>query len=464
MGIMLSPILIIGGSKRYKALFTALSDLGIKTEQLPSVNPGLTSEAMKSYSAVVIEWDLPSLDRSNTLRQIQKLRPNIPVVALSSEPHAAIDGSARSENLADHLAMTGDEKEDLSRLLDSLKQFLPALRAQVLAVKDLFLIKTPSQKMKQVFSLVDIIKDEPSSVLIQGENGTGKEVIARLLHFSGRRHTGQFVAINCAAIPETLLESELFGHEKGSFTGATERRIGKFELAHKGTAFLDEIGDMPLNTQAKILRVLENAEIERVGSHEKIPVDIRIVAATNKNLLEQMENGGFRQDLYYRINTFTLNLPPLRERREDVLPLARHFLDMQARRRKGGRRKRLSGEAEQLLLDYSWPGNVRELRNAMERAVVLCAGSMIGPDVLPEEAIRNTAPASLSPENGSIAPAAGPLPIVPLNELEQKAIMDALSRLRNNATRAAMALGISKATLFRKLKEYGISRHLTIRT
>ncbi len=462
---MLSPILIIADSKRYRPLFTALNDLGIKAEQVSPDNEGLMAMSAKSYAAVVMEWDLPSLNRLETLRQIQKIRPNLPVVALGSYSDAEV-GSGQRGKMVDHLVMTGDEKADLPRLLHSLQRVLPELRARVLAVRDLLCIKTPNDKMKEMLTLVDIIKDEPSSVLIQGENGTGKEVIARLLHFSGRRHTGQFVAINCAAIPETLLESELFGHEEGSFTGATGKRIGKFELAHKGTVFLDEIGDMPLNTQAKILRVLETGEIERVGGHEKIPVDIRIVAATNKNIFQQIEKGHFRQDLYYRINTFTLSLPPLRERQEDVLPLAQHFLDMHARRRSAGPKKRLSRAAEELLLNHGWPGNVRELRNATERAVILAAGSVIGPEHLPEE-IRYKRDRTNSPvehHQPSIASVRARSPIVPLKELEREVIMEALSELGNNVTKTAKQLGISKATLFRKLKKYGISTRLTTQT
>jgi DNA-binding NtrC family response regulator len=223
---------------------------------------------------------------------------------------------------------------------------------------------------------------------------------------------------------------------------------------------------MPLNTQAKILRVVETAEFERVGGHEKIPDDIRIIAATNKNLLQQIEKGNFRQDLYYRINTFTLSIPPLRERKEDVLPLARHFLDIYARSRRGGAKKRLAPAAEILLLNHSWPGNVRELRNVMERAVVLAAGNIIGPELLPEEIRdkRASAVAAVAHPQASPAPVSAQAPIIPLKELERKAIIEALSRFGNNATRAAKHLGISKATLFRKLKKYGFSRQITIKS
>jgi DNA-binding NtrC family response regulator len=462
---MLSPILLISESTRYQPLFIALNDLGIRAELATCVNLGLLSETKKSFAAIVMDWGFPGPKRAEALRQIHKAWPDLHVISLAYGESAAPRRTAQSGNRVEHLAMTGNEKEDLILLLEALRRILPDLRTQVVTLSDLFFIKTPSTKMGEILSLIDIMKDESSSVLIQGETGTGKEVIARLLHYSGRRHAAPFVAINCAAIPETLLESELFGHEKGSFTGAIERRIGKFELAHNGTAFLDEIGDMPLHTQAKILRVLETGEIERVGGHEKIKVDVRIVAATNKKLFQQIDKGLFRQDLYYRINTFTINLPPLRERPEDVLPLAQHFLDMHARRR-GGPTKRLSPEAEQLVLKHDWPGNVRELRNAMERAMVLAAGSEIGPEVFPDEIRekidRPPRPAAPVESRGPVE--TGTAPILPLEELEKRAILDALSRLDHNATRAAKHLSISKATLFRKLKQYGIVRRSAMRS
>jgi len=457
---MLSPILFIGDSKRYHSLFIALTDLGIRTEQISS-NKALTAVAAKEYAVVVLEWNLPSSSRLEIFRQIRESHPKLPVVILGDGSEIEVGLEEPKGKLVQHLPVSGDEKEDLASLVESLKLILPELRAQVLAVGDLLLTKTSNSKMADVIALVDILKDEPSSVLIQGENGTGKEVIARLLHYTGRRYGAPFVAINCAAIPETLLESELFGHEKGSFTGATERRIGKFELAHKGTAFLDEIGDMPLNTQVKILRALETGEIERIGGHEKIPVDLRIVASTNKSLLQEIDKGNFRRDLYFRINTFTLNLPPLRERKEDILPLAQHFLDLHTARR-GTEKKRLLRPSEPLLLNHDWPGNVRELRNAMERSVVLTAGSVVEPGVLPEEIRNNKGRPMAFLEIPQYPRAEEPTPITPLRELERAAIIEALSRLGNNVTKTAKQLGISKATLFRKLKEYRISRQVTI--
>lgn len=467
---MLNPILIIGASKRYVPLFSALKDLGIETEQVPSPSEALSTLCAKSYGAVLMECDQGIPSGIDTAQKIHKTRPNIPVVALGSSPDTRDEKDLNGHHdLMDYLPMTGVENIDLARILTSLKRVIPELRTQVLPGRDLLWMKTGNEKMKKIIALVDIIKDETGSVLIQGENGTGKEVIAWLLHYSGRIHTAPFVAINCAAIPETLLESELFGHEKGAFTGATDKRIGKFELAHKGTAFLDEIGDMPTHTQAKILRVLETGVIERVGGLKKIPVKLRIVAATNQNILDKIEKGEFRQDLFYRINTFTLHLPPLRERTEDLPNLAQHFLDLVGARRGGGPRKRLSAEAERLLLAYDWPGNVRELRNVMERAAVLTAATVIGPEALPEEVLSKPNETVVPPQPfvsatpvPTASPSGTPGQIVPLKELERRAIIEALTQVGYNATQTAKQLGISKATLYRKLKEYRISRRLIL--
>ncbi len=460
---MLSTILAISNSGEYHHLFAALTDLGIKTDHVPSCNEALTVLTTNPYAAVLMEEVLLG-NPTNTVEKIHRIKPQLPFVVFGNGTTAGEYKQGQSEIPSNYLPLTGVENVDLARLLNRLKELLPELRAEVLPGKDLLWIKSNNQAMIDVISLVDIIKDDSASVLIQGENGTGKEFIAWLLHYSGRRYTTPYVAINCAAIPETLLESELFGHEKGSFTGATEKRIGKFELADKGTAFLDEIGDMPLNTQAKILRVLEKGMVERVGGHRNIPVDVRIVAATNQNLPEKIEVGLFRRDLYYRINTFTLKLPRLAERPEDILPLAKHFLDMITPRRGQGTEKRLSQAAGQLLIDHDWPGNVRELRNAMERVAILTPGDVIEPESLPED-IRGKRDHTSATSGHPKASAAsdGRVPIMHLEELERMTIVETLSKYGADAEEAARQLGISKATLYRKLKKYGIVRRLTVR-
>jgi transcriptional regulator with PAS, ATPase and Fis domain len=303
-----------------------------------------------------------------------------------------------------------------------------------------------SKALRSVLGQLLKVSPSEATVLITGESGTGKEVIAEALHNHSRRKTGPLVAVNCAAIPEGLLESELFGHEKGAFTGATVSKKGKFEIANKGTIFLDEIGDMPLETQAKMLRVLESGVLERVGGGKPIACDVRVVAATNKNIEAMIKAGEFREDLYHRLNVFRLHLPPLRERREDIPLLSSFFLE------KFDKTLALCPETLQLLVVYPWPGNVRELRNAMERAAVLAADTgKVAPQHLPAHIGGNMV-----------------LPVKPeetpselnlderLEELEKTLILNALAQAGGVQVRAAEHLGIKERSLWHRIKKYGI--------
>ncbi len=305
-----------------------------------------------------------------------------------------------------------------------------------------------SPGMRRVYALMQQAAEGDIAVLIRGESGTGKELVARSFHVNSPRKQGPFVAVNCAAIPESFIESELFGHERGAFTGATEQRIGAFERAHGGTILLDEIGDMPYALQGKLLRVLQEREIQRVGGTTPIPVDIRVMTATNKNLERAVRDGGFRQDLFYRVSAFPISIPPLRERREDIPLLARHFLESHAAR-VGKSISGISTAAMRLLLQYDWPGNVRELENAIERAVLLEA----------EEVLQaGSLPAQLSPILAAGREPSTPAEVMPLVEVERQALAQALEVTDNNVTQAALALGISRATLHRKLKRYDLSK------
>ena len=282
-------------------------------------------------------------------------------------------------------------------------------------------------------------------VLIEGETGSGKELVSRGIHESSTRKNGPFVVVNCGAISPELIESELFGHEKGAFTGATAQRRGAFEIAHGGTIFLDEIGELPLRLQPKLLRALEQKEIKRVGGNETILVDVRVLAATNRNLRKEVSNQNFRDDLYFRISTITLMVPPLRERREDILPIAMHFL-VNAASSTDRPVPELSGPATEILSSYEWPGNVRELRNAIQRAVVMCDGSSIGPQDF----------SFLLPTDSVSAQGAADLSLTRWEQAEKTNILAELSRQKGNKTRTARELGIAKSTLFEKLKKYGI--------
>jgi two-component system, NtrC family, response regulator HydG len=297
--------------------------------------------------------------------------------------------------------------------------------------------------MQQVLGLARRAAKVDSTVLVTGESGSGKERIARLIHDESGRAGRAFVAVNCAAVTESLLESELFGHAKGAFTGATHDRPGLFEAAHGGTLFLDEVGEVPPAMQVKLLRVLQEREVRRVGENQSRKVDVRILAATHRNLLEEVSAGRFRQDLYYRLRVIELKVPPLRERREDLLPLARLLL-ADASDRLGRRVTGLSPAAADQLLRYGWPGNVRELQNALERAVALCEGSRVEPEDLPEEV--RAAPPNLLPGEG--APQR-------LEDMERTYILAVLAQNAGNRARTAAQLGIGPATLYRKLKQYG---------
>ena len=308
-----------------------------------------------------------------------------------------------------------------------------------------------SAAMQQVFSLVRQVAPSKAAVLVTGESGTGKELVARAIHHLSPRRGGAFVAINCAAMPETLMESELFGHEKGAFTGAVERRAGCFELAQHGTLLLDELAEMPVGTQAKLLRVLEDSRVRRLGGKNEIVVDVRVIAATNKQVDEALRKGELREDLYYRLNVFQLNLPPLRQREGDI-PLLVEALIRDLNRKHGCKVTDASRETLDLLNRHTWPGNVRELRNVLERAVIIAGEGPITPAHLPPFGnVSGTRPAADFKEVDAVR-----LPVgTTVNEAEKALIQLTLQHTKNNKTRAAEILGISLKTLFNKLKEYG---------
>ncbi len=310
-----------------------------------------------------------------------------------------------------------------------------------------------SPAMKQLMEQLERVAASETRVCIRGETGTGKELVARTIHEKSARHAGPFVTLNCAAIPAELMESELFGHEKGSFTGAASRHIGKFEQAHRGTLFLDEIGDMPLTMQAKLLRVLEEGEIERVGGDKPIPVDVRVIVATHRDLENQVKQGSFREDLYHRIYVFPVMLPPLRERREDIPVLAAHFA-RQVAEQNGWKPKSFSAEAIGELERYAWPGNVRELRNVVERVLLLSTGDEIeAGDVrlaLPQvRAIAGTAASAAA--IGALAERTA--------QFERETILEELKRHGNHMTNTAKALGLERSHLYKKCQQLGIDLH-----
>ena len=321
------------------------------------------------------------------------------------------------------------------------------LRSEIEATYSFSGMVGDSREMRQLFALLKQAAESDITALVEGESGTGKELAVKSIHYNSLRKTGPLVVINCVAIPEALIESELFGHERGAFTGAGSQRIGAFERARGGTVFLDEIGDMELSLQAKLLRVLQEREFQRVGGTASIPVDVRVIAATNMNLEAAVEAGKFREDLFYRIAAFPITIPPLRERREDIPLLADHFLKKYADRQEktvGG----VSVAASRLLLQYDWPGNVRELENAIERAVLLETGDVLQAENLPEKLALHAA---------SHAGRTLGAEVLPLAEVERRTVVRALEASANNVSEAARVLGLNRATLYRKLKKYDLT-------
>ena len=349
--------------------------------------------------------------------------------------------------------------------INQMKAEVFRLRTELQTIYSFAQIIGKSQRMQEVYALMQQAIDSSITVLVQGESGTGKELVAKAIHFNSTRKRGPFVAVNCAAIPEALIESELFGHERGAFTGATMQKIGKFQSANGGTLFLDEIADMHPVLQAKLLRVLQEREIQRVGGTANIPIDVRVIAATNKDLETAVRTSDFREDLFYRIAAFPIMIPALRERREDIPLLVEHFLKKHAESANKSSTG-ISTEALQLLMNYDWPGNVRELENAIERAVLLETSDVLHLGNLPPQihsavSIRSTLDTSCkqfhagSSQSGDMAQSTPTTnEILPLEEIEKQALDHALEVTGNNITQAAQALGISRTTIHRKFKKY----------
>ncbi len=423
-------ILVVGrGADHVAEAVELASRRGVRIERAADGEAAL--HHLRAHGADLVLCDL-AVGVGALVRALRAERMLVPVVAFGIDVGPREAARAIREGAADFLAFPPDA-ELIAAILDSLGGGEEELVAE-------------DPAMRRCIDLARTYARAEASVLITGESGTGKEVLARFLHRHSPRAHGPFVSVNCAAIPDNLLESELFGHEKGAFTGAVARRIGKFEEAHGGTLLLDEIGEMEPRLQAKLLRALQEREIDRLGGSRPVPVDIRVIATTNRDLRREVEAGRFRQDLYFRLAVLHLPLPPLRERPADITALARHF----ARRfaRLNGLPERLPDEAALARLRaHTWPGNVRELENCLHRAVLLASGDHIGP-----EAILLDGPAP-DPAPSPVA-ANTPLACRPLAEIEREAILRTLERTHGNRTRAAELLGISIRTLRNKLRQY----------
>jgi two-component system, NtrC family, response regulator HydG len=403
----------------------------------------------RAYDLVLMDVRMLKVSGLEALAAIKAINPAIPVVIMTAFSSVETAVAALKQGAHDYLTKPLDFDKlrvTLERAMEHtrLKAENRALRAELAGRFERGRIIGRSPAMQRLLDTVAQVAPSEATVLISGESGTGKEVVAGLLHANSARSEGPFVSLNCAAITESLMESELFGHEKGAFTGAERRREGRFQQADGGTLFLDEVSEMPLSMQAKLLRVLQEREFTRVGGDTLLRVDVRVIAATNTQLPDRIAAGRFREDLYYRLNVVALHLPPLRDRREDIPLLAQHFLEMfAAKNRKPV--KGFSPQAMERLIRRDWPGNVRELMNAVERAVVLARGDYLADEDLP--ATGPAAPAGAPPTAGGG---------LPLSAVERAVILDTLAAAGGNKSEAARRLGITRRTLHKKLKAYGV--------
>jgi DNA-binding NtrC family response regulator len=417
--------------------------------------------------AIYLDLEMPGLGGLQTLARLRERHPAVPVVMLTGDERVESVVSAMKLGAYDYLAKPPERQKLLAVARNAvlhhrMSRELTTLKREAGKGNGYQGIVTQAESMKEVFRQMDRVAGTDITLLLQGESGTGKELVARAIHAHSARRSGPFVAVNCAAIPDTLHESELFGHEKGAFTGAIVRRLGRFELADKGTLFLDEVGELSLSAQAKLLRVLQDNTFHRVGGSQEIRSDFRLVAATFKDLAREVREGRFREDLYYRIVVFELELPPLRARRGDLDVLLSHFL--RRYQRPGEESVAISPEARVALEEYSWPGNVRELENVIHRAVVSTDSGVIEPGHLPlrlRQASAQPARPSLPQEmaRGETTPEAqraGDDATLELRRLEEIAIRHALRKTGGNLVESGRLLGVSRATLYRKLKKYRV--------
>lgn len=438
-----------------ESLAGVLSDEGWIPVTASSGKEGISKLVAASPDIVLLDVWMPGMDGITTLQKMRQLRDDIPIVIMSG--HGSIETAVKATKLG---AFDFLEKPlSLEKLLPMMTHAkdLKALRSQnPSAPRGEFELLGSSEAIELIRRQIGLVAPRNAWVLITGENGTGKEVVARNIHMQSSRANGPFVAVNCAAIPEELIESELFGHAKGAFTNAIANKKGRFEVAHQGTLFLDEIADMSIKTQAKVLRILQEQKFERIGDNATISVDVRVIAATNKDLAVEIQNGRFREDLYYRLNVVPFQIPSLRERRADIAVLANHFLGQVANGLKEPR-KTLAPQTVEALQSYAWPGNVRELKNLMERLCIMVPWPEILPNDLPETMYRKD-PAAEAAEAAVEASAGGGTSSLreAKADFERSFILEKLEEYGWNVSKTAEAIGIERSNLHRKLRTYNI--------
>ncbi|MDR1154543.1 MAG: sigma-54 dependent transcriptional regulator [Bacteroidales bacterium] len=432
-------ILIVDDEENIRLILeNVFADEGYEVE---TAGDGLQAmEAMKRFrpEIALLDKNMPRMDGLKTLQQIRKYYPATVAVMITAHGDVGSAVEAMKSGAYDYVEKPFDNAKMLLLMKRAGERY--RLQAEVANLRDAVNEKFSfhsiignSPALKRALDRAASVCETDATVLLTGESGTGKELFAKAIHFNSPRRKGPLVTLNCGAIPLQLMESELFGHEKGAFTDAKELKIGRFEQAAGGTLFLDEVGELPLDAQVKLLRVLEDKKITRVGGKKEIPVDIRLVSATNNNLHERVQNNSFRLDLFYRLNIFTVHIPPLRERKEDIPSLVEHFIGKHNPQLRTGTTG-CSREALAELCAYAWPGNIRDLENAVQSAMIICKSGKLQPDHLPMRLYRKDAD----------------------TEPERDAIVDALRKQRYNKTETAEMLGISRKTLFNKMRKYGL--------
>ncbi len=434
-----------------ESLAAWLREDGYTTDTALSGREALDKARTKEYALYFVDLKMPGMDGIETMMQLKNFHPDASIIIITA--HATVDTAitALKEGAQEYIVKPCNP-EEISILVERIIKIKNLQRENILLRKKLQRqysfhdIISKTAKMHEIFELIRDVASMKSTVLIQGESGTGKELIARAIHFSGDRAEKPFICVSCAALAETLLESELFGYEKGAFTGATSQKRGKFEIANGGTVFLDEIGDIPAKLQMDLLRVLQEKTFYRVGGTDEIRVDVRIIAATNMDLADAVQEGRFREELYYRLNVINIHIPPLRERREDVPLLVRHFIERLSHEL-GKEVDDITENALRILIDHQWPGNVRELENAIERAMVTCKAGVLSEEDFTFMTIRK------DQQNGWKFPTD-----MTLQDIEKRVIEATLKNLNGNIKETASVLGIDRSTLYEKIKKYELPR------
>lgn len=460
----MNTILVVDDEPNYLIVLSELlKEEGFEVMTAESGGEGLKIVEKNDLDLVITDMRMPGMDGLELLKAIKKYDKDLPVIMITAFGEVEKAVVAMKAGAYNYLAKPFNNEELLVNIKKAIEHY--SLLRENLRLRDearerygFASIVGKNFRMQEIYQLIEKVAPTPSSVLVTGESGTGKELVARAIHVNSPREKAPFISVNCAALPETLLESELFGHERGAFTGATSMRKGRFELADTGTLFLDEIGDLPHSLQAKLLRVLQERSFERVGGVKPIKVDVRIITATNRDLKDEVDKGRFREDLYYRFNVLHIHLPPLRDRSDDIPMLTQHFINKFAKLLDKPKLK-ISGDALRYLTGLPWEGNVRELENTIERAAILCSDDVIRNEDVHPDVTGEEEPLNWSPDTNieKFLPANLPLPEV-LSGIEEQLVKRALEDTNYIQARAAESLGITKSLLQYKMKKYGLQR------